>query len=89
MIFPLVQSYQCLTTNVFHYQDGDSTLMLAATWGRTEVVSLLLEAEANTDLQNKVKCRCDLGIQSYQCLTTHVFHHTEWILCTDDGCQGG
>ena len=39
-------------------QDGDSALTLAArrwTWrGGTEVVSLLLKAGANTDLQNKV-----------------------------------
>ena len=35
-------------------QDGDSALMDAATWGRTEVISLLLEAGANIDLQNKV-----------------------------------
>ena len=37
-------------------QDGDSALMMAVrVWGSTEVVSLLLEARANTDLQNKVK----------------------------------
>ena len=35
-------------------QNGDSTLMIAARKGRTEVVSLLLEAGAKTDLQNKV-----------------------------------
>ena len=35
-------------------QNGYSALMMAARWGRTEVVSLLLEAKANTDLQNKV-----------------------------------
>ena len=37
-------------------QDGDTALMMAAREGRTEVVSLLLEAGANTDLQKKVKC---------------------------------
>ena len=36
-------------------QDGDSALMMAVREGKTEVVPLLLEAEANTDLQNKVK----------------------------------
>ena len=37
-------------------QVGNSALMMAASeWGRIEVVSLLLEARANTDLQNKVK----------------------------------
>ena len=36
-------------------QDGDTALMMAARrFGMTEVVSLLLEAGANTDLQNKV-----------------------------------
>ena len=37
-------------------QDGDSALMMAVRgWVRTEVVSLLLKAGANTDLQNKVR----------------------------------
>ena len=36
-------------------QNGDSTLMMAAKWGRTEIVSLLQKAGANTDLQNEVK----------------------------------
>ena len=36
-------------------QDGDSALMMAARrWGETEVVSLLLKAGANVQLQNKV-----------------------------------
>ena len=35
-------------------QDGYSALMMAAGWGRTEVVSLLLEAGANIDLHNEV-----------------------------------
>ena len=47
--------------------------MWAARKGRTEVVSLLLEAGANTDLQNKVKCRCDLGILLY----IHMFFITQ------------
>ena len=38
-------------------QNGDSALMMAAREGRTEVVSLLLEAGANIHLQNKVKCQ--------------------------------
>ena len=47
-------------SSVSHYmsvitQDGDSALIMALKrWGGTEVVSLLLEAEPNTDLQNKV-----------------------------------
>ena len=36
-------------------QNGYTALMKAARWGKTKVVSLLLEAGANTDLQNKVK----------------------------------
>ena len=35
-------------------QYGDTVLMMAVREGRTEVVPLLLEAGANTDLQNKV-----------------------------------
>ena len=36
-------------------QNGESALMMAARrWGRTKVVSLLLEAGANVHLQNKV-----------------------------------
>ena len=35
-------------------QNGESALMMAARKGRTEVVSLLLEAGPNTDLQDEV-----------------------------------
>ena len=35
-------------------QYGDSALMLAAKYCRTDIVSLLLEAGAKIDLQNKV-----------------------------------
>ena len=38
-------------------QDGNSALMIAVRDGRTEVISLLLKAGANIDLQNKVKCQ--------------------------------
>ena len=38
-------------------QNGDTALMTAVREGRTEVVSLLLEAGANIHLQNKVKGR--------------------------------
>ena len=38
-------------------QNGNSALMMAVKRDRTKVVSLLLEAGANTDLQNKVKCQ--------------------------------
>ena len=48
-----------MKSSVSHYtsvitQDGNSALMMAARWGRTKVVSLLLEAEANIHLQNNV-----------------------------------
>ena len=38
-------------------QDGDSALMIIVRKDRTEVVSLLLKAGANIDLQNKVRCQ--------------------------------
>ena len=37
-------------------QDGYTVLMMAVREGKTKVVSLLLGAGANTDLQNMVKC---------------------------------
>ena len=41
-------------------QNGDSALMVAVREGKTEVVSLLLKAGANTDLQNEVNARASL-----------------------------
>ena len=38
-------------------QDENSALMMAVGEGKTEIVSPLLIAGANTDLQNKVKCQ--------------------------------
>ena len=35
-------------------QNGNSALMKAANWGRTDVVVELVQARANLDLQNKV-----------------------------------
>ena len=35
-------------------QDGESALMIAARWGRTEVVVELVKAGANLNLQNRV-----------------------------------
>ena len=35
-------------------QDGVSALMVAAMWGRTEIVVELVKARANVDMQNKV-----------------------------------
>ena len=50
-----VPSQSSLTTHVCSItQDGNSPLMEAASWGRTEVVSLLVKAGAALDLQNKV-----------------------------------
>ena len=39
-------------------QDGNSVLMIAVRQGKSLVVSQLLKAGANIDLQNKVKCPC-------------------------------
>ena len=63
-------------TKVLHMffitQDGESALMIAAREGMTEVVSLLQEVGANTDLQNEVNCRCDLGNSIiYPCFSSH------------------
>ena len=46
-------------------QDGESALMMAASEGRTEVVSLLLEAGANIHLQNKVWLENDLHVMEH------------------------
>ena len=45
-------------------QDGNSALMEAVIWGMTEVVSLLLKAGAEIDLQNEVLCQCNM-LQSF------------------------
>ena len=56
----------------FITQIGYSALMFAAMKGSTEVVSLLQEDGANTDLQDEVKCRCDLGNSIiYTCFSSH------------------
>ena len=57
-------------------QNGYSALMMSARDGRTEVVSLLLEAGANTDLQNKVKLctrRCGFGTLCTKSLLSHSY----------------
>ena len=41
-------------------QDGDSALMVATEEDKTEVVSLLLQAGANTDLQDEVNAKAAL-----------------------------
>ena len=41
-------------------QYENSALMVAVRWSKTEVVSLLLNAGANTDLQNEVNTRAVL-----------------------------
>ena len=67
-------------------QDGDSALMMAVRrWDRSKVVSLLLEAEANTDLQNKVKCqwictrRCGSEVSWVQSVET-IVRETLWTI---------
>ena len=49
-----------LHMSVITQWSGDSALMMAVRWSKTEVVSLLLEAGANTDLQNKVNASAAL-----------------------------
>ena len=45
----------CVSLHMSATQDGDSALIRAARKGKAKVVSLLLKAGANTDLQNKVR----------------------------------
>ena len=49
-----------LHMSVITQWQGYSALMMAVREGRTEVVSLLLEAGANTDLQDEVNARAAL-----------------------------
>ena len=59
-------SVKSCIVSVCHYQDGNFALMMATREGRTEVVSLLIEAGANTDLQNKVvSCMVVLLCEAY------------------------
>ena len=53
-------------------QDGNSALMIAARWGMTEVVSLLLKAGADIHLRNKV-CQYTYKV---------VFTNSHQIYCT-------
>ena len=69
-----------------------SALMIAAMEGRTDVISLLLEAGANIDLQDEVTVIIMLWMKIVHtnivsrihicCLS----HHTEWRICTNVGC---
>ena len=66
--------YTCLSS-----QYGDSALMRAASWGRTEVVVELIKAGANLNLQNKVQrlsilCMCTTHIQ-------HMMYMNRIALC--------
>ena len=64
-------------------QGGESALMMAATWGRTETVLRLLDAGANIDLQNKVdfneteKIKAEgPGSVAYIAIQAKAFHDT-------------
>ena len=48
--YQCVSYYTCLSS-----QDGNSALMRAAKWGKTEVVMKLIKAGAYLNLQNKVQ----------------------------------
>ena len=52
MSVSVYSDYQCVHLSS---QAGDSALMKAARWGKTEVVVKLVEAGANLNLQNKVQ----------------------------------
>ena len=71
-------------------QYGNSALMIVAMKGNTEVVSLLLKAGANTDIQKMVCIILDPSthLMAYL-LWFFTAPHTGWRLCTDVGCQGG
>ena len=48
--YQCVSYYTCLSS-----QDGDSALMRAASWGKTEIVVELIKTGAHLNLQNKVQ----------------------------------
>ena len=48
-------------------QNGESVLIKAAKWGRTEVASLLLKAGANIELQDKVYMQIESERQHLIC----------------------
>ena len=54
----MICNHECIhvpfTTTSVITQSGDTALMRAARWGRTEVVVELVKANANLDLQDKV-----------------------------------
>ena len=58
--------YNFTTTSVIT-QSGETALMEAASWGRTEVVVELVKAKANLDLQNNV---CHYSV--YTCIYTRT-----------------
>ena len=60
-------SLKSCIVSVCHHQDGDSALIMAVEWGSTEVVSLLVKAGANTDLQNNVMCCVLTGVVVLLC----------------------
>ena len=56
--------------------------MIAGQRNRTEIVSLLLEAGANTDIQDEVM----ISQTTFSCMMLYEYT-TEWRNCTNDGCQ--
>ena len=54
-----------------HHQDGDSALVMAARGGKSEVVSLLVKAGANTDLINKVIIFCVVSFMPWVVLLSY------------------
>ena len=57
--------------------DEYSALMMAVREDRTEVIPLLLEAGANIDLPNKVKCQlmCTRKYKLIKCMQYYILTH--------------
>ena len=63
-------------------QDGDSALMMAVREGRTGSCRLLLEAGANTDLQNEVKMSVNVYKEAWFKRKCGIFYYvmkSEWV----------
>jgi ankyrin repeat protein len=56
-------------------QEGNTALMVAAAFNRTDVVRVLLDQGADASIANKVTCStCELG---YVCLSYYVWSYLE------------
>ena len=92
MSVSVYSDYQCVHLSS---QAGDSALMKAARWGKTEVVVKLVEAGANLNLQNKVQRLSKLCmdgiyfsgfIVSCDCMWPSNSKCVHKCIINDDGC---